>query len=159
MADDPKGKQGEGAPQEGGNGDAAAAGKVVNQDDPAKKLAEIEAQQKLKDERIAVLEFENGFNVASNKYPHAVEYKDKILERVKSGMSVDEATVLILHGEGKLQTRDQIESDAGRRESVGGSADFQPPKGQKRPEEMTIEEQRAALVEEERKGTFKLVDN
>jgi hypothetical protein len=156
-------KPGEGAPQDTGKETTVAAPKVENKtDDSAKKIAELESQR-LKDKadadaKIAALEFENGFNNAANKYPHAAEYKDRIQELVKGGKTVDEATVLVLHGEGKLQTRQDIETATTREMNMGGSADFQPPRGQKRPEEMSQEELRTALIAEEQKGNFKLVE-
>lgn len=127
-----------------------------------KKAAEekAEADRKAKEEkdtkeRLASLEFDNKFKEVESKYPHAKDFKDKIRERVNAGMPVDEATIVVLGKEEKLQTREQIETAHAAEGSMGGSANFIPPPGQKKPEEMTQEELRKALVEEEKKGTFR----
>ncbi len=165
MPDETLRKPGEGAPQETGKTETTKeAPKVESKnDDSTKKIADLEAKASKdkaeSDAKIAALEFENGFNTVSNKYPHAAEYKDRISELVKSGKTVDEAAVLVLHGEGKLQTRTEIETASGRETSLGGSADIQIPVGKKNPKDMTQEELRSALIEEEAKGNFKLIDN
>lgn len=106
-------------------------------------------------ERIASLEFDNAFKDVVNTYPGASELKEKIRERVKAGLPVSEAAVIVLHNEKKLQTREEVERISAERESLGGSAATQPPKGKKRPEEMTTAELREELVEAERKGEIR----
>ena len=164
MADDTTlRKPGEGAPKEAGKETIVQPERSDKNSDSSKELENLKAEsakrQAETEKEIADLKFENGFKDVVSKYPHASELKDKIQERVRAGMSIDEAAVVLLHGEGKLQTRQEIESQAAGAASLGGSADFQPPKGTKKPEEMTTEELRAALVQEEAKGNFKLIDN
>jgi hypothetical protein len=131
-------------------------------DDSSNKIAEIEARR-VKDKaeadaKIAKLEFENEFKDIVSTYPYAADLRDKIQEKVNAGIPIKDAAITVLHSEGKLETREQITSANAGQESLGGSTDIQAPKGSKRIEEMSTEEMRAALVAEEAKGTFKLVD-
>ena len=164
MEDTPLRKPGEGAPQEVGKEKVVAPPEKVGQkDDSSAKIAEIEAQR-VKDKaeadaKIAKLEFENDFKDIVTQYPHASELRDKIQEKVNAGIPIRDAAITVLHGEGKLATRAEIEQAAAGEQTLGGSTDIQIPKGSKRPEEMSAEELRAELVKEEAKGTFRLVDN
>ncbi len=47
-------------------------------------------------------DFYKDFSTHSSKYPNANEYQDKILEKVKSGYSTEDAMVSVLAKEGKL---------------------------------------------------------
>ncbi|MDE2233387.1 MAG: hypothetical protein KGJ90_04735 [Patescibacteria group bacterium] len=161
MADETKLKEvGEGGQETGKDKDGKAdersekrftdlTEKLKNQDEQYKK--ELQAR----DERIANLEFDNAFKGVESQYPAAKELKDKIRERVKAGLPVDEAAVVVLHSEGKLDTGEKIAHENEAMRSMGGSADTMAPLGSKRVSDMTPDELRAALLEEERKGTFR----
>ena len=156
-------KPGEGASKDGvGEKKVDATPAKVEPDDSSKKIEELEIQRAKDkaeaDAKIAKLEFESNFKDMVAEYPHAAEFKDKILEKVNAGISIKDATTIVLHGEGKLVTRSQIESDVAGERSLGGSMDTPIPKGKKPISEMTIEEQRAELVEQERIGNFGLTD-
>lgn len=114
------------------------------------------------------------FEFISQRYPAATELKDKILEKVKAGMSITDASVLVLHENQKLQTRDEVDSDEAARANIGGSANtmirggnpkveeavrkMNAPGGKITEEELTGIQStlRDALMEEERKGTLRL---
>lgn len=107
-----------------------------------------------RDARLASLEFESNFKDIVQTYPYAPEFKDKIREKVQAGVPLKDATVLILNENQKLIPRSDVERQSAGAGALGGSGSFIPPAGQKRPEDMTTEELRAALVVEEQKGTF-----
>lgn len=88
-------------------------------------------------------DFYKDFSQTSAKYPQANEYQDKILEKVKSGYTVEDATVSVLNTEGKLiPQREDTEIVA------GGSATIQTPDGDKSTGDMTQEERRKILEKE-----------
>lgn len=116
----------------------------------AKGRAEAEA-------KLASLEketsFLNSFTDINTKFPTASEYKDKIKEKVMtSGYSVEDATISILHAEGKLNA-----TQAPRENVAGGSAPNQitnqPTKTVK---DMSSNERWDALREAERRGDIGL---
>jgi len=156
-------KPGEGAPIVVGKETVSEAPKVENKEDLSKKLDESEEKRRKdkaeSDKKIADLQFENDFNKVTNKYPNAPELKDKIKEKVDAGIPIEDASVIVLNAEGKLITREEMIAAEAAHNSIGGSMDTQPPRGSKRPEEMTTEELRNELIKEEAKGTFKLIDN
>ncbi len=91
--------------------------------------------------------FLNSFSDVTAKFPTASEFKDKIKEKVMSGYSVDDATISILHAEGKLSSTPSLGNTA------GGSAPNQiTNQTQKTTKEMTSDERWAALAEAERRG-------
>ena len=155
-------KPGEGAPQTAGKPETTDKKPERSDSTPdlskelEKERAARAAEKAEQDKKIAELKFENDFKDISAQYPHAAELKAKIKERVDAGMPIQEAAVVVLHGEKKLVTKEEVETSNAAAASLGGSADIQVPKGQKKPEEMTTEELRAALVTEEAKGTFGL---
>lgn len=101
------------------------------------KLAQMEKESK----------FLNSFSDVTAKFPTASEYKDKIKEKVMSGYSVDDATISILHAEGKLSSTPSLGNIA------GGSAPNQiTNQTQKTVKEMNSNERWAALAEAERRG-------
>jgi hypothetical protein len=115
----------------------------------AKAQAEARAQQMEKENS-----FLNSFSDVIVKFPTATEYKDKIKEKVMGGYSVDDATVSILHAEGKL-TPQSPAPDAGM--IAGGSASNQfTNNGTKPIADMSREEKWAALKEAERKGDLSM---
>jgi hypothetical protein len=113
--------------------------------------AKLEAEAKL-----AIMEketnFLNSFSDSIAKYPSAPEFKDKIKEKVMAGYSVEDATVAILHAEGKLTN-----PPPPRENVAGGSAPNQiissTPKSVK---EMTSNERWDALREAEKRGDLGL---
>lgn len=127
--------------------------KVTNE-----KLAkEAEAKKKAEEERDNASkerDFYKGLGAITSKHPAASEYQDKIWEKVKSGYDLEDATVSILAKEGKYnpsQPKVDRESAAG-----GSAANVIAGGGTKSLDQMSREEKRAALVEAETKGEFKL---
>lgn len=116
--------------------------------------AKVEAEAKLRVEaenKLAQMEkdsqFLNSFSDVTAKFPTASEYKDKIREKVMSGYSVDDATISILHAEGKLS------STPSQGNIAGGSAPNQITQtGQKTVKEMTSNERWDTLREAEKRG-------
>ena len=99
-------------------------------------------------------DFYKGFNQVSAKYPGANEYQDKILEKVNAGYDVEDATISILAKEGKYnptQPKTEVERAAG-----GSAAIAMKGNDDKTPEKMSQDERRAALLDFEAKGEFKL---
>ena len=99
-------------------------------------------------------DFYKGFNQVSAKYPSASEYQDKILEKVNAGYDVEDATISILAKEGKYnptQPKTEVERAAG-----GSAAIAMKGNDDKTPEKMSQYERRAALLDFEAKGEFKL---
>lgn len=97
-------------------------------------------------------DFYQGFSDVVSKHPNASEYKDDILAKVKSGYTIEDATVSVLNAQGKL-TAPAVE----RVSPSGGSASTQiPATGQKTVSEMNREERRAALIEAESRGDISL---
>lgn len=126
-----------------------------------KKEAEAKAESEAKarqesDAKAASLEkerdFYSSFSDSIAKYPSAPEYKDKIKEKVMAGYSVEDATISILHAEGKLTP------SAPQKENVtGGSAPTQiTNQGSKTVQEMNSNERWDALREAERRGDISL---
>ena len=116
----------------------------------AKAEAESKARQEA-ETKLAQMEketqFLNSFSDVTAKFPTASEYKDKIKEKVMSGYSVDDATIAILHAEGKLSSTPSFGGVA------GGSAPNQITQPQnKTVKEMTSEERWETLREAERRG-------
>jgi hypothetical protein len=110
-------------------------------DDLAKAKAEADVKaEKAEKER----DFYKDFSTSSAKYPGATDYQDKILEKVKSGYTVEDATVSVLNAEGKLTT-----PQAPRESPAGGSAtNSMKGEGEKTIAEMTQAERRAILEKE-----------
>ena len=113
-----------------------------------------ESRRKLEEEqqKVASLEkerdFLSSFGDQVTKHPDAVPFRDKIKERVLKGYSVEDATVSVLNGEGKL-----FKKEAPPENPAGGSAPVPPQLNvDKKVSEMTREEKRNALVEAEKRG-------
>lgn len=87
--------------------------------------------------------FYKDFSKTSTRFPQASEYQDKILEKVKGGYTVEDATVSVLNAEGRLTTPKPDMTTA-----AGGSATTTPTQtGAKAPGEMTQAERRKFLEE------------
>lgn len=115
-------------------------------DATAKAEAEAQARQEAEKER----DFFKDFSGISAKYEGAPEYQEQIWEKVKSGYSVEDATVSVLNAEGKFTpAATVIEASP----AAGGSAVTPPLSGaEKALDEMTRDEKRAQLQEAERTG-------
>lgn len=93
-------------------------------------------------------DFFKGFSASTAKYPAANEFQDEILSKVKSGYSVEDATVSVLNNKGKLMP-EPVERQA----VSGGSAPIVINGGGTKTQfEMNQAERRAALIEAEAKG-------
>ena len=115
----------------------------------------VKAKQGLEAERDAAkkeVEFYSSFSDATDKYPAAKEFKDKIKEKVLVGYSVEDATVAVLAKEGKLTTPSlQPENPA------GGSATTAPATNAAKPlNEMTREEKREEVIKATERGDISL---
>ena len=106
--------------------------------------------EKAKEAAFKERDFHSSFADATAKYPGANEYKDTIKDKVLSGYSVEDATVAVLASEGKLVMPEPAAEP--EPSPAGGSAVNQPPAGEKKLDEMTLEEKREAVLEAERKG-------
>lgn len=93
-------------------------------------------------------DFYKDFSSNVSKYPHAAEYQDKILEKVKAGYSTEDAMVAVLAKEGKL-TSQPIQHSSNQVE--GGSAPTTM-EGAKDIKDMTNAERLEALKEAEKSG-------
>jgi hypothetical protein len=121
--------------------------------DEAKAAAEAAEQAKLQAEKER--DFFSGFSDTVTKYPQASEHKDAIKEKVLSGYSVEDATVAVLHAEGKFAPTVEQTPQAGA--AAGGSAPTAlPDTGTKSVAEMDQSERRALLVDFEKKGDISL---
>lgn len=91
--------------------------------------------------------FLKSFNQLSAKYPEANNFQDKILERVNQGLDPEEATLLVLAKEGKLQNQPVKTPSA-----EGGSASTNVADGDKTLDQYTTAEKLSALQEMEKSG-------
>ena len=97
-------------------------------------------------------DFYAGFSEVVGKHPNASEFKDDILAKVKSGYTIEDATVSVLNQQGKL-TQPVIE----RESATGGSATTTISNGgTKSVAEMTRDERRQALIDAESRGDISL---
>lgn len=114
------------------------------------KLKE-EAEARSKAEKS--LEFYRTFSQISAKQPEATNYQEQILEKVNTGLSVEDATLLVLAKEGKLgPPQGQVQSQTRTEDVAGGSAINHMPEGDRTPSEMSINEKEAQLREMEKSG-------
>ena len=112
---------------------------LKERDEVAQAKAEIEAREQAV---IKERDFYKDFSKSSEKYPGATEYQEQILEKVKSGYTVEDATVSVLNAEGKLTAR-----TAPRESPAGGSAtNALKGDGNKELGEMNKDEKRAELM-------------
>lgn len=116
------------------------------------KEAEIEARKKAEGERDAISkerDFYKEFSANVSKHPNASEYQDKILEKVKSGYSTEDAMVSVLAKEGKLSSTSQEQNS--RVQVEGGSA-VNIQGGTKSIKDMTMAEKLSALQDADKSG-------
>lgn len=98
-------------------------------------------------------EFYKNFNGIASKYQGASEYQDKILEKVNAGYDIEDATISILHKEGKFTSAQPQEQ---REISYGGSATTSMPNENKSVKEMSSNELRNELLEAEKRGELNI---
>lgn len=92
-------------------------------------------------------DFYKDFSANISKYPNASEYQDKILEKVRSGYSTEDAMVSVLAKEGKLTSQpaeSRLQVEGGSAPTITG--------GNKSIHDMTKAEKYAALIEAEKSG-------
>ncbi len=115
----------------------------------AKEEAEAKASSAQKD-----AEFYKGFNTVSAKFVGSSEYQDKIREKAALGLTIEEATTLVMTTEGKYVPPTPVVE---RESAIGGSAVTNMKSGDdKTPEQMTQSERFAALREAEKRGELDL---
>ena len=116
---------------------------AIEEKDKAIKKSSEEAKQ---------ARFEADLLRESSTYPQAVNYTDDIKSYVEKGLSVAEATKLVLANNNQLDTRDDQNRDKIGSVSLGGSSVNANRGGQKDPKTMTQEERRAELLRLESTG-------
>lgn len=121
-----------------------------NRDLSDKLKIEAEGREKAETERASALkevDFYKNFNPLTSKYQGAGEFQDKIREKFMAGYDIEDATVSTLAKEGRLNQ----ESPPPPKESpAGGSAvNAIKAEGEKTVNDMTREEKRAKLMENE----------
>lgn len=116
--------------------------------DEAKALLE---QERLEKQNLAKeKDFYASFSDSISEFPDAAAFKDKIKEKAMTGYSTKDATIAVLHAEGKLNT---TAPKVDRESPAGGSAANQITGApSKAINEMTRDEKRAALMEREKEG-------
>lgn len=118
----------------------------------SKERDEAQAKVKTEEEKTAAVtkerDFFKDFSANVSKYPQASAYQDKILEKVKSGYSTEDAMVSVLAKEGKLS---QPVQQPNVPNAEGGSAPTNL-EGPKSIEDMTVQEKFAALAEADKNG-------
>lgn len=136
---------------------SASRGAERNKDlaDKVKEAAgERDAAKKAADEAIAERDFYKNLSKLSGKYPNVADFEDEILERVKKGYDMEEATVAVLNKKGKLN----MNTPKIERETVAGgsSAVNNPSSGVKTTKDMNQAERLQALREAEARGDLGL---
>lgn len=123
--------------------------RTASQERDAEKAARLKAEEeaKAKDKEVS---FYKDFSKAASQFPNAAEFQDEIRTKVMSGYSTEDAIVSVLNSKGKLITK------APEKPIVAGGSSVTPPvrTAQKELHEMSREEKRAALLEEEKKGNI-----
>lgn len=95
-------------------------------------------------------DFYKDFSVNVSKYPNASSYQDKILEKVKSGYSTEDAMVSVLAKEGKLNvTSEPVRQSNAQVEGGSAPTSFE---GNKSLSDMTPAEKLSALAEADKSG-------
>lgn len=125
---------------------------------PAPDTEKDELKQKL-----ATYEFKEKLGEVSKTYPHASEFSDEIGTLVsEKGYSIEDASVIVLNKNGRMQTAEQIarQANQGGSSGIGGSMDNPPPRDKKVPqpgEPGAIEYWATKLQELEAKGEIRIV--
>jgi hypothetical protein len=135
------------------------------QQDLANKLAEQEKRHALeleeRDKKLKEAEsiaknavFEADFTKESQKYPNAEKRKDEIKSYLDKGLSVSEATLVVLGKNNELVTGEQQHREGLDSSSMGGSSANASPTGIKNPDNMTQEERLIELRKLEESGNL-----
>lgn len=118
------------------------------------KEAEAEARKKAEAERDSFAkerDFYKDFSSNVAKYPNAAQFQDKILEKVRSGYSTEDAMISVLVREGKLESSSSTSQSQMQVEGGSSATSFS---GTKSIGDMTPAEKLAALTELDRDGTL-----
>lgn len=114
--------------------------------------AEAEKATALKD-----VDFFKNFNATASQYQGALEYQDRIKEKVDLGYNMEDAMISVLAKEGKLNPQNAQTPPPPKESPAGGSATTTiTNSGDKTIGELTREEKRAKLMEAESKGDLTL---
>lgn len=111
-------------------------------------LAKVQAESQAKAAAEKERDFYKDFSVNVPKYPHAAEYQDKILEKVRGGYSTKDAIVSVLNDEGKLIPSELVKQS----QTIAGGSASNVSEGTKSLKDMTAAEKFAALGELEASG-------
>lgn len=87
--------------------------------------------EQLKKEKSS-LEFDKSFRDVQEKFPYAKDYRTQIEEKVAAGMTLDDATTLILAKQGKLVDAETAKKATAEAKANGGSADTTIATGEKK---------------------------
>lgn len=75
-------------------------------------------------QKLAKFEFKEKLTEVSKTYPHVTEFETDIEAKVKEGYSIEDASVIILNKNQKLETAEQIQRNTNRGSSgFGGTMD------------------------------------
>lgn len=113
--------------QPGGAGEETRAEQriksVLSEKEEAEKKAKAAEDARVAaEQKAAEATFRADFAEISGKYPHAAEFKADIEAKVKAGVPLEDAAVAVLHGKGKLVTREEVDRDKNDANAFGGSA-------------------------------------
>lgn len=113
-------------------------------------------------QQVAEFKFKEDLSSVSKTYPHASDFSGDIQKLVKEkGYSVEDAALVILNKNNKLQTAEQIHrSTQDRSAGMGGSMDTPPPRDQKDPlpgEKGSVDFYTKRFQELESKGEIRIV--
>ena len=125
---------------------------ALEREEMQRKLAE--AQQVAKEKS-----FETDLLMQSQKFPHAMDFKNEIKSYVDKGLNTEEATTLVLGKNNKLFTPQDISRSRVEPSSFGGSVPTLPQEGSLDPTKMTQEERRKKLEGWDREGKFTITPN
>ncbi len=112
--------------------DAALAASQTAQAEATDKIATVERER----------DFYANFSDVVAGNPQAKDHKDEILEKVKGGYTVEDATYAVLGKAGKLGNAPETSSPAG-----GSASTALPQGGEKQIADMTQDERRTALTD------------
>lgn len=98
-------------------------------------------------------DFFKDFSGLTATYQGASEFQEEILGKVKSGYTVEDATVSVLNSKGRLNQQTEAPKPVERETAAGGSANNTMSQGGVKPvNEMTRDEKRSALLEAQARG-------
>lgn len=125
-----------------------------------KQQDDLEKSQKERDEALqkaADIQFASDFNATASIYPHAKDFEKEIREKTKLGLSVTDATFLVLKNADKLQSKDEIAAAENKGEGLGGSSVSVRTSGEDKDKKpSTLAEAEKAFRDAEARGDIKL---